>query len=63
VKYRQQFNGDWVRPVRRGYKMRCCDCKLVHTVNFRVVKGQVQFQVFRSNRATAASRRTKLERQ
>lgn len=35
--------GEWVQPVKRGYKMACC--------------ARVQFQAFRDNRATAALRR------
>lgn len=37
--------------------MGCCDCGLVHRINFRVQNGKVQFQAFRDNRATAAKRR------
>ena len=29
---------DWVTPVQRGYLMQCCDCKLVHEVEFRVAQ-------------------------
>jgi hypothetical protein len=25
----------WVQPIRSGYKMQCCDCDLVHTMEFR----------------------------
>ncbi len=51
--------GEWNRPIHSGYRIACCDCGLVHRVNFRVVKGDVEFQVFRDNRATAAKRRKK----
>lgn len=55
--------GEWVQPVRRGYRMACCDCGLVHRMDFRVVKRDrtgariVQFRVFRAERSTAAIRR------
>lgn len=39
--------GVWVQPIRKGYGMACCDCGLVHTLNFRVRHGRVQFQAFR----------------
>lgn len=55
--YEKPKAGQWVQPIRRGYKMACCDCGLVHTMNFRVVKGRAQFNVYRNNRATAAKRR------
>ena len=48
----------WVQPIERGYKMSCCDCGLVHTMNFRVDDdGRAQFQVQRNNRATGQVRR------
>ena len=49
--------GQWVQPIRRGYKLACCDCHLVHRVDFRVYRGRAQFRVFRANRSTAAMRR------
>ena len=29
---------NWVCPKPRGYLMQCCDCELIHEVDFRVVK-------------------------
>ena len=57
-KYRD-YGGWWVEPIRRGYKMCCCDCGLVHDMDFRVQKGKAQFMVRRNNRSTAALRRTR----
>lgn len=57
MKYDEPKAGEWVQPRRRGYKMACCDCGLVHTMNFRIRDGHIQWQVFRNNRATAAIRR------
>lgn len=60
VQYRQACDGDWIEPTpQRGHKMRCCDCGLIHRINFRVVRGRVQFQAWRDARATAAARRPK----
>jgi hypothetical protein len=28
----------WEKPIMKGYKLACCDCGLVHIVDFRVVK-------------------------
>lgn len=47
----------WERPVHRGYYLSCCECGLSHRINFRVVDGKVEFQVFRAPRATAANRK------
>lgn len=59
--YARPEAGEWVQPVRCGYRMACCDCGLVHTMNFRLhptKRGKfIQFQVYRNNRATAAMRR------
>ena len=53
-------SGEWVQPIRRGYKMTCCDCGLVHTINFRIHKGHIQLQPTRDNRATAQLRRYRM---
>lgn len=53
--------GQWVEPRPRNYKFRCCDCGLVHRMNFRMMQSTrgrfIQFNVYRDNRATAAVRR------
>lgn len=50
-------SGEWVQPVRRGYKMGCCDCGLVHRMDFRIHHGRAQFRAFRAPRSTASMRR------
>jgi hypothetical protein len=56
---------EWIQPVRRGYKMMCCDCSLVHNLDFRIVKRNsagacfVQFRASRNARSTALARRKK----
>ena len=55
--YSRPKAGEWVQPVRRGYRLACCDCGLVHRLNFRVHKKRVQFQVFRAAHSTALIRR------
>jgi hypothetical protein len=55
--YRQVFDGEWVRPKRRGYKVACCDCGLIHVINYRIKDGHIEYQPTRDNRATAARRR------
>lgn len=47
----------WVAPVKRGFKFCCCDCGLVHKLNFRVIARRVQFKAVRDNRATGQVRR------
>lgn len=36
-KYQVQKEGELVLPVMKGYKMGCCDCGLVHKVDFVVI--------------------------
>lgn len=49
---------DWVRPVVEGYNMACCDCGLVHTLQFRTADdGLPEFRVSRNNRSTGQFRR------
>ena len=57
MKYTQVFNGEWVTPRRRLHKIRCCDCGLVHIMQFRIKKGILEFRAWRDNKATSASRR------
>lgn len=59
MKYEQAWDGEWIQPKQHGYKISCCDCGLVHILNFRIVDNKVQIQPTRDNRATAAKRRKK----
>lgn len=63
---------EWVAPTMKKYRMGCCDCGLVHDMEFSIVrvtrrKGQdfdgkqvsghrVLFRVKRNNRSTARMR-------
>jgi hypothetical protein len=47
--------GEWVQPVRKGYRLACCDCGLVHTLDFRVSNGRAQFRAFRNERSTGGT--------
>lgn len=67
ARYTEPDPGEWVQPRRRGYKLACCDCGLVHRIDFRLARmgdrRYVQTRFFRDNRATAAIRRAmKLKR-
>lgn len=43
-KYYKPDDGEWIVPVASGYKLRCCDCGLVHTVDFRRAKRTSRFR-------------------
>ena len=47
---------DWIRPLQ-GYRMGCCDCGLVHEMEFRADGEDVEFRARRDARATAGKRR------
>jgi hypothetical protein len=52
----------WVQPNMPKYLIACCDCNLVHEMQFRVVgkrKMRVQFRARRAPRYTAKLRRAK----
>lgn len=60
MRYEQVYDGEWIRPTpQRGHKMACCDCGLVHRIDFRVVDGRVEFRAVRDTRATARRRRSR----
>jgi len=37
MKLKQVKNGEWIRPIAHGYKMQCCDCGLIHEMDFAVI--------------------------
>lgn len=60
MRYHKTKDGEWIEPCpQTGHLLGCCDCGLVHTVNFRIVKGKVQLQAFRNVKATSNRRRNK----
>lgn len=49
---------EWFTPTQRNHKMACCDCGLVHTMDFRVNRqGKVQLRASRDEKLTANRRR------
>jgi hypothetical protein len=56
--YYHVTDGEWIEVVLKGNKEQCCDCGLVHKVNYRINdKGKIEYQVFVDARATASVRR------
>lgn len=53
---------DWIHPLP-GYKMACCDCGLVHDMQFRIADdGEINFRARRNNRSTGQMRRHEREK-
>jgi hypothetical protein len=42
----------------RNFREQCCDCGLIHRLDFRIVDGRIEFRTRRDDRATAAARRS-----
>lgn len=57
MKFKKVKDGEWQQPVRKGYKLMCCDCGLVHTIDFRIIKSKIQFRAYRNERSTWLARR------
>ena len=62
-KYPTVEAGEWVKPKRRFYYMGCCDCGLVHKLEFAlrpVTNGKgIFFRAWREESQTAALRKRK----
>lgn len=61
-RYETLRDGKWVNTPARRYRIGCCDCGLVHDVEFRMVvtaDGQFQLQrrLRRNKRQSAIARR------
>jgi hypothetical protein len=55
---------EWVAPQRKDFRFMCCQCGLVHSLDFRIrrfKKGgknrEIQMRVFLAPRSTALARR------
>jgi hypothetical protein len=63
MKYDQVFDGDWIKPLMSGWRMKCCSCSLIHIIKFKVERhGKRNTVLLRARvckRATAAARRRK----
>ena len=49
--------GEWTRPRMKDFREQCCDCGLIHRLDFRIADGRIEFRTRRDDRATAAARR------
>lgn len=62
AKFRTEVEGDdgwsdWIHPLP-GYKFSCCDCGLVHNLEFRIDDlNRVNFRAQRNKRSTSQVRR------
>ena len=66
MRYHQEIEGDngwsqWIPPKMRGYRMICCDCGLVHTMELRVIRVVKQFKDGSRMVKTLPARRYRVE--
>lgn len=47
----------WVAPRMSKYYLACCDCALVHEMQFKIASEQVLFRARRAGRYTARLRK------
>lgn len=59
MKYIEHKEGEWIKVIGNSHKIACCDCGLVHKLNFKAKKYGIYLQAFRDNRATTQRRRYK----
>ena len=54
MRYHNVKDGEWVQPKRKNYYLKCCDCGLVHKLDFRLIKNNrgatIQFKAKRINK-------------
>jgi hypothetical protein len=52
----QVYEGEWVTWKKKD-RLQCCDCLLIHDLEFRVRDKRLEIKMYRNNRSTAAYRR------
>jgi hypothetical protein len=54
VTYHVISYGEWTRPRMKDFREQCCDCGLIHRLDFRLVDGRIEFRTHRDNRRQQA---------
>jgi hypothetical protein len=39
ISYEVVAYGEWTRPRMQNFREQCCDCGLIHRLDFRIVEG------------------------
>ncbi len=59
--YSAVVEGEWTEMRMRGHREQCCDCGLIHRIDYRILtKGkrrELQFRCWRDDKATGKIRR------
>lgn len=59
MKYEEVKNNEWTELGLKNQDLICCDCNLVHTIDFKIKDGKLFAKFRRNEKATAAIRRNK----
>jgi hypothetical protein len=59
IKFEDIQENEWLWPVHKGYRLRCCDCHLVHKIDFKVEDGDVAIK-FRRDTVNTKKERAKM---
>lgn len=54
-----KYGGTIILKPSENVQIACCDCGLVHTFDFKIVKDTIKVSICRNNRATGQLRRWK----
>jgi len=57
IHYDQAYDNEWILPLKKSYRMCCCDCNLVHQMDFRIKGKDVEYRARRDKKETARLRR------
>ena len=58
-KYIQIVDGEWIEIPFKGFSMECCNCSLVHTLNFKVEDGRLFIKSKQDKKSTKQRRNLK----
>lgn len=60
-------HNEWVRPIKKGFGFACCDCGLVHSMDFKHIKWgkgrKILFRIRRNEEETEQLREHMRKRQ
>lgn len=42
MRFKKIKNNQWEQPVMKNYLMKCCDCGLIHEMDFRIAYGKTK---------------------
>lgn len=54
--FKNQKENKWIKPTPKNYGFGCCDCGLVHDLDFKVLNGRVLFRARRNFKDTVLLR-------